>query len=96
MSNNIYVTDCSVDSQFDCDSDHRIIITSMETPMTKKGRWKPKSRKVNNDKIDLKSLKRCDEVKKSFLDAVAREFTKTEQLNSDSQPEKINHNIIIL
>ena len=66
-----YVTDCSVDSQFDCNSDHRIIITSMETPMTKKGRWKPKSRIVNNGKMDLKSLNRCDEVKKSFLDAVA-------------------------
>ena len=44
--------------------------------------------------MDLKSLKRCDEVKKSFLDAVAREFTKTEQLNSDSQSERINCNII--
>ena len=89
-----YVIDCTVDSQFDCDSDHRIIITNMETPMTKRGRWKPKPQKIKNNKMDLKSLTRCNEVKKSFLDAVTREFTKPEQLNSGNQPEQINSNII--
>ena len=62
--------------------------------MNKKGRWKPRSRKVNNGKMDLKSLKRSDEVKKSFLDAVAREFTKPEQLNSGNLPEQMISSII--
>ena len=44
--------------------------------------------------MDLKSLTRCNEVKKSFLDAVTREFTKPEQLTSGNQPEQINSNII--
>ena len=66
----------------------------METPMTKKGRWKPKPQKIKNNKMDLKSLSRCNEVKKSFLDAVTREFTKPEQLNSGNQPEQINSNIV--
>ena len=53
-----------------------------------------KATKNKNNKMDLKSLTRCNEVKKSFLDAVTREFTKPEQLNSGNQPEQINSNII--
>ena len=89
-----YVKDCAVNSQFDCDSDHRIIITTMQTPTTKKGRWKPKSSKMKNNKIDQKSLKECIKVKKSFLNAVIQEFTKPEQPNNCNQPEQISSSII--
>ena len=36
-----FVTDCKAEPGLDFDSDHRIMITSLHTPMTRKARWKP-------------------------------------------------------
>ena len=36
-----YVTECIVKPELDFDSDHRILITELCTPTTKRARWKP-------------------------------------------------------
>ena len=91
-----YVKDCAVYSKLNFDSDHRIIITSMLTPTTKKARWKPRSPKLTT-KIDLKALKENKEIKISFINAVTHEFTNFGQhVSTANQPEQISSNIITL
>ena len=42
-----YITNCIVKPEFDFDSDHRILITFLYTPMTRKARWMPKTHRKN-------------------------------------------------
>lgn len=51
---NQYITDCLVKPQLDFQSDHRILITTLETPKDKKTRWKPRppGRRI----LDIKKL----------------------------------------
>ena len=37
-----YVTDCMAQPKVDFDSDHKVLITEMNTPKTRKARWKKK------------------------------------------------------
>ena len=51
---NQYITDCHVNSKLDFESDHRLLITALETPKDKKARWKPRPNKIEN--LDIKKL----------------------------------------
>ena len=83
-----FVKDCAVYSKLNFDSDHRIIITSMLTPTTKKTKWKPRSAKLTT-KIDLKTLKEVKEIKISFINAITHEFTNFGQhVSTANQPEQ--------
>ena len=54
-----YIKNCEVRSDFDFESDHRLIIASIETPKTRKARRSPK--KVRKPgKLDLNALKDID------------------------------------
>ena len=50
-----YITDCKAEPDIDLDSDHRILIASLNTPSTKKARRKPK-RRIAISKPDLSAL----------------------------------------
>ena len=90
-----YVNDCEVDTKFECDSDHRILITTLQTPTTKKARWKPKSPKPIG-KIDIKALRANAELRTSFLNTVKEEMQTPFMQSGSNLPEQMNANIITL
>ena len=83
-----YINDCAVFLDFECDSDHRIIISEMLTPTTKKARWKQQE-KSTVPKPDPKALNE-KETKKVFLQAVANEMKNN---NQPTETEDTNLNI---
>jgi exonuclease III len=86
-----YVNECEVDTKFECDSDHRIVITTLLTPTTKRARWKPKLPK-STGKVDVKGNKA---LQITFLNTVKEEMKKPIH-NSTNQPEKISANIVTI
>ena len=46
-----YVEECYVGNDYDFESDHRVVITEMNTPRTKKARWKPKNKLIPRREI---------------------------------------------
>jgi hypothetical protein len=65
-----YITDCIAYPTLDFDSDHRILITDINTPYkTRKARWKPRSKKIDKTSPNLKSLE-LDDVQKQFQSEV--------------------------
>ena len=69
-----YMTDCKAEPDIDLDSDHRILISSMYTPSTKKARRKPK-RITATAKPDLTALN-VERTEKAFQGSVL-EFLQT-------------------
>ena len=51
---NQYITECHVKPKLDFESDHKILITSFETPKDKSARWKP--RPIKTKKLDTSML----------------------------------------
>ena len=90
-----YVNDCDVDTKFECDSDHRILITTLRTPTTKKARWKPRLPKPIG-KTDVKALRANAELRTSFLNTVKEEMQKPFMQNDSYLPEQMNANIVTL
>ena len=62
-----FITDCKAQPEIDFDSDHRILITYLHTPMTRKARKKKQTPTIS--KPDIKSLNRI-EVKTSFVSMI--------------------------
>ena len=83
-----YVKECTVNKNYDFESDHRLIKTEMHTPTTKRARQNQnKARPVS--KPDLKSLEK-EEIKNSFLQAVKEDIRRRRCLgNPISEPEII-------
>ena len=84
-----YVKDCAVCPKFTCDSEHRIVITMMLTPTTKRARWKPKKKTVS-PKPDPKSLNK-NEIRQRYVRTIAQEMEKNDHVE---QIEDINMNIL--
>ena len=84
-----YVKDCAVCSEFTCDSDHRIVITTMLTPTTKKARWRP-NKKMLSPKPDPISLNTID-IRERYVYTIAQEMKKNDQVD---QIDDINTNIL--
>ena len=78
-----YISDCIAYPALDFDSDHRILITHMNTPMTRRARWKPKLKKVPKSTPDLKSLG-CEDVQKRFQAEISSYIQSTVKINSES------------
>lgn len=79
-----YITDCIACPAFDFDSDHRILVTHINTPMTRRARWKPKPKVMHkNISPDLKSLESGD-VQERFQSAVVNYIQNSKKLNSTS------------
>ena len=78
-----YVTDCLAKPEYDFDSDHRILITYLRTPTTRKARWR---RKSNSKKAepDEKFLEE-NETRKSFHHSLSKSLeSDTEKLKSST------------
>ena len=86
-----YVTDCIVNPDIDLDSDHRILITSLCTPMTRRARKKVK-RNMAAKSLDPKALKDND-IKNSFLNSIKNQLmsNKTGQQSSTEASVKITN-----
>ena len=54
-----YIKDCRVCQELDFESDHRLIVTSIETPKTKKVRRKQR-REFKKKKMDISALKNAE------------------------------------
>ena len=65
-----YVTDCKVENSFDVDSDHRILITNLKTPTTKKTRWKEREEKKKVYIPDTQALN-DEDIRTQFNDHAA-------------------------
>ena len=78
-----YISDCIAYPALDFDSDHRILITHMNTPMTRRARWKPKLKKVPKSTPDLKSLG-CEDVQQRFQAEISSYIQSTVKINSES------------
>ena len=64
-----FITNCIAKPELDFDSDHKILLTNLSTPMTKKARWTPKQNKTNSP-LDIMSL-RDTNIKNRFVEAVS-------------------------
>ena len=64
---NQYVVDCEVNPEYNFESDHRLLTTTLSTPKNKKSRWKPKiaPKPKTNDKLLVENKYKSDYVKKS-------------------------------
>ena len=61
-----YVTDCKAEPDIDFDSDHRILITKLNSPMTRKARWKERKHNIKYLPLNIKSLEN-EEIKNEFI-----------------------------
>ena len=80
------IKDCHVDKNSHFESDHRLLITDLYTPKTRKARKKLK-KKPHKTKPDIKALQNC-EIEKSFATAV------TQELKDESKSELSNEKIV--
>ena len=85
-----FITDCVVKTDFKVDSDHRLLVTSINTPMNKAARWKPRKKKTKVLK-DVKALENTD-IRSAFIEKTKEnlQLTKNENLG----PTEISENIV--
>ena len=68
-----FVTDCKAEPDIDFDSDHRVLITSLHTPMTRRARWRPRQTQ-NKPQPDLKALQ-IPTIEKSFMESIENQLS---------------------
>ena len=76
-----FVTDCKAMPDLDFESDHRILITSLRTPMTRKARWKPPQTQ-KKPPPDVSALK-YPEIADSFLHSIESQLINKSVSTSD-------------
>ena len=79
-----FVIDCKAEPDIDFDSDHRILITSLHTPMTRRARWRPRQTQ-KKPQPDLKALQ-IPTIENSFLESIDN------QLSNDN--EAVNRSVV--
>ena len=84
-----YIIDCSVKSDCIIESDHRLLVTKMNTPKTKKARRKPKRQPKPPSKPDINSLDN-KEVKEKFINALTAAINRTNDLKEERSSKLIN------
>ena len=80
-----FVTDCKAEPDMDFDSDHRILITSLCTPMTRKARWRPRQIQ-KKPQPDLKALQ-IPTIEKSFLESIKNQLSNDNEAVNRSEAE---------
>ena len=68
-----YVTECMVRPEIDFDTDHKLLLTEMYTPTTRRARWKKKKIRMTTKKNV--SLLRDIEIKTHFCDKINEKLT---------------------
>ena len=74
-----YVLDCFVKPDCLIESDHRLLVTKLSTPKTKRARRKPKRKPKLPSKPDINSLNRKED-KENFINAVSETINRTKNL----------------
>ena len=82
-----YVTECEVKKDVDFDSDHRLLVTSLNTPKSKAARWKPNFAKPK--KLNIEAL-RDDETRAKFIGKTVELMDWRESISTAS---KISENL---
>ena len=85
-----YITGCVVNPDFKVDTDHRLLVTSLRTPMNKASRWKPKRRKIQQPK-DVSALE-INEVRSVFIEKTKTCLQETQK--DDLTPSNISDRIV--
>ena len=83
-----YITDCVVKPNIEVDSDHRVLVTSLRTPINKASRWKPK--KKNHPRTDLNALQDV-EMRANFISKSENNINWT---NENITPSELSDKII--
>ena len=83
-----YITDCVVKPNIKVDSDHRVLVTSLRTPINKASRWKPK--KKNHPRTDLNALQDV-EMRANFISKSENNINWT---NENITPSELSDKII--
>ena len=83
-----YVTECEVKKDVDFDSDHRLLVTSINTPKSKAARWKPNLAKPK--KLNIESL-RDDKTRAKFIGKTVELMDWRESVSTASE---ISENLI--
>ena len=71
-----YIKECKVCQNFDIESDHRMVITSVCSPKTKKARRKVRQKQIVKQKLDENALKNED-TRKKFVQWVTKSILET-------------------
>ena len=74
-----YVTRCAVDLDCKVESDHRLVVTDLQTPCTKRSRWK--KRETKERQINLKELE-TKEIRELFVKDVVTKLSIAEEHES--------------
>ena len=82
-----YVTDCFVASNCQIESDHRLVVSCLSTPKTKRARWQILKRRERP--IYLKALE-CENIQKAYIENVKNKLPITDVNDSmDIKSQKI-------
>ena len=80
-----FVTNCIAEPNIDFDSDHRILVTELNSPRTKKARWKKPCKIHNKQRPDARFLS-DDAHRNRYVYAIQQELRNPLlQINSDSE-----------
>ena len=71
-----FITACIADPDVDFDSDHRILTTTLDTPMSRKARRTSRRTKQKTNRLDVKELN-DDTIKNFFKDDVITQLQNT-------------------
>ena len=79
-----YVVECTADENYDFDSDHRLVKTTVNTPTSKNALKLSKKKKhdINTGKPDIRSLERED-IRKSFITSLSNELCNQANANEN-------------
>ena len=87
-----YISGCIADPDVDFDSDHRILITTLETPMSRKARRTPNRKKKKTKGLDIKGLN--DEIiKNCFKDDIITQLQNTAH-RIQQESSEISDNVV--
>ena len=84
---NNYTENCFVDDVVDIESDHRLVVAVLNTPRSKRARWK-KQKLNKSDQVDVSSLANKD-VQNSFKLSVERNFVTSGEQTACALSENI-------
>ena len=76
-----YVEECYVGNDYDFESDHRVVITEMNTPRTKKARWRPKNKVI--PRRDNKAFEE-NAIQEKFIEKVETRFQSYQNTNTNN------------
>ena len=77
-----FVTNCRVYNSYDFDSDHRLVVTNLTTPCTKKARFLKRKKSSRGKKLNFDDV--THEMTEQFRDSVIRKLNITEVNQSQS------------